>query len=93
MTSEVKNIPEIVLEKIKEKFTNVNKDYFFQPEGVLMQKGDLTNLLKHCTDIGVSDIHIEGEKHIMGDISGRMWPITIKKLTSGEAANLFKKNI
>lgn len=91
MTSEVKNIPEIVLEKIKEKFTNVNKDYFFQPEGVLMQKGDLTNLLKHCTDIGVSDIHIEGEKHIIGDISGRMWPITIKKLTSGEAANLLKR--
>lgn len=84
-------IDDFLLDKLKSKFTNINKDYFFVPDSVLFRREDLNSLLAHCTSIGISDIHVEGEKHIIGDVSGRMYPISVKKLNNNEVANLLKQ--
>lgn len=75
---------------LKDDFENVNPEYFFHGNYPL-GRDSLNDLLRHCTKIGASDIHIEGYKHILVDIHSKLYPITPYELDEIEAANLLKK--
>ncbi len=81
----------IAMEKLKEQFDNVSEDLIHIPEGGVFTKESLNDLLKHCFLNDVSDIHIEGGKHIIIDVHGRFYPCSIKKISETEAASLLKK--
>lgn len=92
MNNDNKNeVDDYIIDKLKTIFTNVEKKYIYKSINTLMVKDDLNLLLEHCSRIGVTDINIEGGKHIMGDIRKKMYPLSAKKITNGEASVLLKK--
>ncbi len=83
---------QINLETLNNKFENVEEKYLFQPKNLAnFGNDDVNNLLMHCSDVGVSDIHIEGGKHIVGDIHSRFFPISTRILNEKEVERVIKK--
>lgn len=82
----------IDLDVINELFENVNEAYFFEPQNPANYgMDDVKNLLRHCSEIGVSDIHIEGGKFIVGDIHSRFFPISTRIVNEKEVEKIIKK--
>lgn len=82
----------IDIDYIKDKFENVKEEYFFIPSlESSFQDQDVNDLLIHCSEIGVSDIHIETGKFIMGDIHSTLYPISTRKINEKEAETIIKR--
>lgn len=85
-------IHEQYLEQLNERFANVEVDYLFvPPRPEKYQKEDINALLKHASEIGASDIHIEGFKHVFFDVHSRLYPGSVRALYKEEVASLLKK--
>tara|TARA_Y100000588_G_scaffold341918_1_gene386306 strand:+ start:2776 stop:4326 length:1551 start_codon:yes stop_codon:yes gene_type:complete len=75
----------------KENFENIDMDLIFRPKTpTKFQPSDLNNFLIHCSEKGVSDIHIEGDKHIMVDVHSKLYPAMVRRLNITEAADIIK---
>lgn len=82
----------IDMDSLKSEFENVKEEFLFQPDNPAnFSDRDVNNLLMHCSDIGVSDIHIEGGKHIVGDIHSRFYPVSTRILNEKEVEKIIKK--
>lgn len=80
------------LEYIKGQFENVKEEFIFHPvTAASYQEVDVKNLLIHCTEIGASDIHIEGGKFIVVDIHSKLYPVSTRKINEKEAETIIKK--
>ena len=54
-------------------------------------KDDTANMLEEALRKGASDIHIEGNKPIVVDVHGKLYPLTSRALVGKEVENIIKK--
>ena len=75
----------------KEGYENISMDLIFRPKiAAKFNPSDLNDFLVHCSDLGISDIHIEGGKHPMVDLHSKMYPAMIRKLSGAEVSDIMK---
>lgn len=66
----------------------VNKDFILPDEPVRFTPRDVDRMLIHCTKIEASDVTMQSKSEILAEIHGKLYPITTRKISSAEVADM-----
>lgn len=66
----------------------MTKEYLFPKEPLKFNATDLEPLLEYCSRLGASDITLQTSEPIIVEISGRLYKITKRKLSTAEVGEL-----
>lgn len=69
-------------------FNVIKKEWLIIDEPIRFTPKELDRLLLHCSSIGASDITIQTGNPVLAEIHGRLYPVTSRKISSAEVADM-----